>query len=171
MKKVICCGIIICALTLCGCTGGLPMETVGDILPESIPASQLLNLYFEVPEDAIQAADAGDGVKVYEQREGKYTITQSTLSCGAEEAVKQLTGYAYAKLSPVKTRQSGMDRYDFVCTNAMDGGLYVCRGAVLTDGSRCYSLLMETPEQEAGKLQPCMDRVFGTIAFSEDEGF
>ena len=171
MKKVVCCGMIVCILALCGCAAGLPMETVGDILPENIPVSLPLNLSFEVPEDAIQAADAGEGVEVYEQREGKYTITRSILSCGAEEAVKQLTGYTYAKLSPVKTRQSGMDRYDFVCTNAMDGGLYVCRGAVLTDGSRCFGLLMEAPEQVAGELQPCMDRVFGTIALSEDEGF
>ena len=171
MKKVVICLVLVSLAVLSGCAGGETMETVADVLPENVPASQPLNLYFEIPEDAAQAADAVEGTKIYEQREGKYTITQSSSLCGIETAVKQLTGYSYAKLVPVKTRQSGMDRYDFVCTAAKDGGLYICRGAVFSDGSRCYSLLMETPEQEAGPLQACMDRVFGKIAFSEDEGF
>lgn len=172
-KLLFLCGILV-ILCFTGCQKDTAVwETVSDQIYLSVDGKipVQLTMDFSAPADAVQAADALSSGAVYQQAEGKYEIMQETLQGAAESAIKRMTGFSKDELTVMETKEFNMARYDFVWTAASEQGQQVCRGVVFDDGTYCYTLTFQTAEENGGALQACMDEVFASIGFHEDEGF
>ena len=174
MRKVLfLCGIL-GMLCFSGCQKDTVVwETVSDQIYLSVDGKVpvQLTMDFTAPEDAVQSADAFSEGTVYQQAEGKYEIIQETMQSTAESAIKLMTGFSKNELTVMETKAFDMARYDFVWSAASEQGQQVCRGVVFDDGTYCYTLTFQTAEENGGELQECMDEMFASIGFHEDEGF
>ena len=94
----------------------------------------------------------------------EYELILQTVSSGDLDAtVQTLTGCARDKLTLVKTRQSDLDRYDFVWTSAGEKGDMLGRGVILDDGSYHYCMSVLRSADGAKKSRIVWSDVFGSF--------
>lgn len=167
---------VILSLFLAGCAKEAPMvwETVNDSIP--VQSTEPLSDYritFAVPEDAVlQTAGVEQGPMLYAGKNGDYEImTQRLESDSIQTVAKEISGFRFDELSPMRWEEFDMERYDFVWSSAEDGGQMVHRAAVLEDNGAYYVLTFSVQEDAVGDCQEKIQSVFSTLGLNEEEGF
>ena len=157
MKKI--CLFVLAAVLLCGCQAEPAWETVEDMEPvETVAAVQ--QLYVPLPEDASQPTFREEDSGELYLCDG-YTLTKQTAQGGdLARTVKSICGLTLDQIQPVKTRQDGQDRYDFVWTAAGEEGMQLGRACILDDGAYHYAVTAMAGEEEAGRLRQVWQEIF-----------
>ncbi len=161
MRKLL---ILLLCLGLAGC-GAQDFETLGDTYtPEALPEMAQVSLL--LTQDAVQAMqEEGYGKLTF--LDG-YTVTQQTLAGGdLDKTLRTVTGYGRDDLSLMTQSQDGCTRYDFVWTCAGEGGMELCRGSILDDGSYHYIVTAMAPEDEAGALTDAWNQLFASFSIAQ----
>ena len=140
--------ILLPVFLLCGCHGEETLETVADewLVPVMAQPSEMT---LRLPEDLVMPVLEQDSRQLY-MGDG-YELMLDVMDSGdLSDTVRILSGYAKENLTMVRTRQDGLDRYDFVWTAAGETGDRLGRGAILDDGNYhyCLSALRDREESE-----------------------
>ncbi len=94
-----------------------------------------------------------------------YWVTQQTcLSGDLDSTLRSVTGYSREKLNLITQTQAGCTRYDFVWSCAGEGGMELCRGSILDDGTYHYVVTAMAPEEKAGALSQTWNDLFGSFS-------
>ena len=137
------------------------IETVADDLETPVAAAPR-QISVRLPEDTVVPVLENDREQVYLCDE--YELILQTVSSGDLDAtVQTLTGCARDKLTLVKTRQSDLDRYDFVWTSAGEKGDMLGRGVILDDGSYHYCMSVLRSADGTKKSRIVWSDVFGSF--------
>ena len=136
-------------------------ETVADDLETPVMAAPR-QITVRLPEDTVVPVLENAQEQVYLCDE--YELILQTVSSGDLDAtVQTLTGCARDKLTLVKTRQSDLDRYDFVWTSAGEKGDMLGRGVILDDGSYHYCMSVLRSADGTKKSRIVWSDVFGSF--------
>ena len=173
MKKI----VPILAAMLCllsACTAHTPkMLYVTDEI-ESIPAGCIkYSISLCLPEGTIESvfADNGD-LRMYEAPDGSwFATTQIIKGCTAQEAIRQMTGFAPESLGMLCTQSMSMPEYRFSWCTEGENGLLSCTGIVAEDAQYCYCLSFCAQEDAAKACTEARQTVMSGFGLYYDEGF
>lgn len=130
--------ILLLVFALCGCHAEETMETISDEWLVPVMA-QPREISLRLPDDLAMPVLEQDSRQLY-MGEG-YELMVDVLDAGdLSNTVRSMCGYAKENLTMIKTRQEGMERYDFVWTTAGETGERLGRGTILDDGNYHYCL-------------------------------
>ena len=149
---------LLAAIFLCGCQTDEAMETVADEWLVPVMA-QPREISVRLPEDMVMPVLQQDSRQLY-MAEG-YDLMLDILDAGDVSAtVRDMSGYSKEDLTVIRTRQEGLERYDFVWSSAGENGDRLGRGVILDDGNYhyCMSVL-----RDQGNTDIVWQDVFGSF--------
>lgn len=164
MKKLLIVGLCLC-FCLWGC-GAQEYETVADEYTPLAPPRQA-QVVLSLSQEAVDAMHMEDALRI-SFCDG-YWLTQQTFASGdLESTLRAVTGYSREKLNLITQTQAGCTRYDFVWSCAGEGGMELCRGSILDDGSYHYVVTAMAPEEKAGELTQTWNAIFGSFSIAQE---
>lgn len=167
--------LFLLCLLLAGCAAPElpPPETVCDtLLPEKAALPNPYTITIAVPPDAQKnELTPGGSQTVYRQKDGAYEIiTRLILANDRKSAIRQLTGFEAHQLQVVETTRFHLPEYRFVWYVPGDPEGTLCRGAMLRDGQRYYTVVFAAPESAGTRYNAVATEVFASIGLDYDEG-
>lgn len=160
LKKLWLLGIT--AVLLCGCAK-MAMETVSDVYVTQ-PAGERQTIQLELPEDAAQAVmELNQGTRLY-LCDGYELRLQTLYSGDLDGALRTVTGFGEDRLTVIKTRDGGYDRYDCVWSAAGEGGDQVGRTMILDDGEYYYCVSATADSGVAYELSEVWQEILDSVS-------
>ncbi len=153
--------IIVLLFSGCAKSQACYYETVCDVLPAGDPSDAPYEIRFEVPPDAIPAAQT-QALTVYEAPDGAYTVTARILvTDGLDAAVYALCGFAQPHLD-LSTKDAQECR---VAWREEDGA--VNRALIRRSGDYCYILCLRLRAGLSGEYNDMINGLFSSFALVE----
>ena len=156
--------LVLLAALLTGCTQPA-LETVNDVYVTQ-PPDEPLTIHVQLPQDAAESVMEGrEGARLY-LCDG-YELRLQTIGAGdLDDVLQSVTGYGEDRLTVMKTKDGGFDRYDCVWCSAGEEGELVGRTAILSDGSYYYCVSALAKSEDAYALQDTWQQLLGTVEVS-----
>lgn len=173
MKKVLLLILMICVL-LCSCASVQAERlTVNDEIETFPDGTKKYSISVSLPEGMAQAVSAGnDDRRIYESADGTYYVVTEILCGGsAEDAIRQMTGYAPESLGMICTDHMSMPEYRFSWCSDGENGILTCTGIVAEDEAYCYCLAFCAEEAYAKQCTEERAQVMSSFGLYYDEGF
>ncbi len=153
-------------LLLSGCAASETFETLGPVMHQSEELPAMAAVELSLP-DSASAQTFGGGTDALYECEG-YTILRQTLASGdLHSTIRTLCGFSPEDLTVLESGVPDARRYDWVWTAAGEDGEFVCRAAVLDDGSYHYCVCTIAPAADAGALAQEWNRLFSSFHLGE----
>lgn len=161
--KLVCVLVLLSAL-LTGCAQPA-LETVNDVYVTQ-PPDEPLTVRVQLPQDAAESVmESREGARLY-LCDG-YELRLQTIGAGElDDVLRTVTGYGEDRLTVMKSKDGGFDRYDCVWCSAGEEGELVGRTAILSDGSYYYCVSLLARSEDAYALQETWQQLMGTVEVS-----
>lgn len=173
MKKILLI-ILLTTMLLSACAAPeKELLTVNDAI-ETLPAGAVkYSISVCLPQGMTEAVSAADADRrIFESDDGTFfVVTEVMKGCSAQDAIRQMTGYAPERLGMICTRTGSLPEYRFSwCANS-ENGMLTCTGIVAEDDAYCYCLSFCAEEANAKNCEQAREQVMSGFGLYYDEGF
>ncbi len=165
---------ILAAALMSGCAVQAQDTLVLQDEVENFPAGTVkYSIRVDLPEGMAEAVSGTtDDERIYEAADGSYfVVTQILKHCSAEDAIRQMTGYAPEHLGMICMETMSMPEYRFSWCADGENGMLTCSGIVAQDDVYCYCLAFCAEEAHTKDCASAREQVMSGFGLYYDEGF
>lgn len=162
MKPMILFVLVLCIIAFSACSVKDTNEVFcisDELCSADCPA---FSMKVDIPADAVRITEAEDVNLFYEQ--GDYQIFRDIFAAeNAEAGIKAITGHTAEELNAIHLDRFPQEEYRFSWTAAGENCDLVCVGALLFDGSTCYSVSFQCPDYLENRYRTVFYRIISDI--------